>query len=112
MPRKVAAIEEKNTKGRHLGGKRKLGHAVGVDHSRSACPRWIGHGSKGNWPSECLRKLKAGEPLDYYNPDAPFNNVPHERDIAALVATALERGPGGADIVVVGAAGRTTVAEQ
>ena len=58
-----------------------------------------------------MRKLKAGEPLDYFNPDAPFNNVVHERDIAALVATALERGLGGADMVIAGAAGRTTIAE-
>jgi nucleoside-diphosphate-sugar epimerase len=74
-------------------------------------PAVIGRGSKGNWPSKCLRKLKAGEPLDYYNPDAPFNNVVQERDIAALVAAALERGLGGADMVVVGAAGRTTIAD-
>ena len=71
----------------------------------------IGRGSKRNWPSEALRKLKTGEPLDYFNPDAPFNNVVHERDIAALVATALERGLGGADMMVVGAAGRTTITE-
>jgi nucleoside-diphosphate-sugar epimerase len=74
-------------------------------------PAVIGRGSKRNWPSECLRKLKAGEPLDYFNPEAPFNNVVHERDIAALVATALERGLSGPDMVVVGAAGQTTVAE-
>jgi UDP-glucose 4-epimerase len=74
-------------------------------------PAVIGRGSKGNWPSECLRQLKAGEPLDYYNPDAPFNNVVHERDIAALVAAALERGLGGADMVVVGAAGQATIAD-
>ena len=74
-------------------------------------PAVIGRGSKRNWPSEALRKLKAGEPLDYFNPEAPFNNVVHERDIAALVAAALERGLGGTDMVVAGAAGRTTIAE-
>ena len=58
-----------------------------------------------------MRKLKAGEPLDYFNPDAPFNNAVHERDVAALVGAALQRGLNGADMVVVGAAGRTTIAE-
>jgi nucleoside-diphosphate-sugar epimerase len=74
-------------------------------------PAVIGRGSKRNWPSECLRKLKAGEPLDYFNPDAPFNNVVHEHDIAALVTAALERELAGADMVLAGAAGRTTVAQ-
>ena len=74
-------------------------------------PTVIGRGSKHNWPSEALRKLKAGEPLEYFNPDAPLNNVVHEGDVAALVAATLERGLGGADMVVVGAAGRTTTAE-
>jgi nucleoside-diphosphate-sugar epimerase len=74
-------------------------------------PAVIGRGSKRNWPSECLRKLKAGEPLDYFNAQAPFNNAVHERDIAALVAAALERGVSGPDMVLVGAAGRTTIAE-
>jgi nucleoside-diphosphate-sugar epimerase len=74
-------------------------------------PAVIGRGSKRNWPSEVLRKLKAGEPLDYFNPDAPFNNAVHERDVAALVSEALRKGPSGAEMVVVGAAGRTTVAQ-
>jgi UDP-glucose 4-epimerase len=73
-------------------------------------PAVIGRGSKRNWPSEALRKLKAGEPLDYFNPEAPFNNAVHERDIAALVGAALQRGLSGAEMVVVGAAGRTTIA--
>ena len=74
-------------------------------------PAVIGRGSKRNWPSECLRKLKAGEPLDYFNPEAPFNNVVHERDIAALVEAVLQRGLSGADMVIAGADGRTTIAE-
>ena len=74
-------------------------------------PAVIGRGSKRNWPSEALRKLKAGEPLDYFNPDAPFNNAVHERDVAALVGAALQRGLSGADMVVIGAAGRTTIGQ-
>jgi UDP-glucose 4-epimerase len=72
-------------------------------------PAVIGRGSKRNFPSECLRKLKAGEPLEFFNPEAPFNNVVHETDIAALVAAALQRGLTGAEMVVAGAAGQTTV---
>ncbi len=56
-------------------------------------PAVIGRGSTRNWPSECLRKLEAGEPLAYFNPDAPFNNVVHETDLAALVELVLARPP-------------------
>jgi nucleoside-diphosphate-sugar epimerase len=74
-------------------------------------PAVIGRGSKRNWPSECLRELMAGEPPEYFNPEAPFNNVVHESDIAALVAAALHHGLSGANMVIAGAAGRTTIAE-
>jgi UDP-glucuronate 4-epimerase len=74
-------------------------------------PAVIGRGSKRNWPSEALRKLKTSEPLEFFNAGAPFNNVVHESDIAALVATAIGRGLTGTDMVVVGASGRTTVGE-
>jgi UDP-glucose 4-epimerase len=73
-------------------------------------PAVVGRGSKRNWPSECLRKLKAGDPLEIFNPDTPFNNVVHERDVAALVMQALRRGLSGADIVLAGSAGKTTIA--
>jgi nucleoside-diphosphate-sugar epimerase len=95
-----------------LIGEKLLEEAAGALPSLSIrLPAVIGRGSKRNWPSECLRKLKAGEPLDYFNPEAPFNNVVHERDIAALVARSLERGLSAPDMVVLGAAGRTTIAE-
>jgi nucleoside-diphosphate-sugar epimerase len=95
-----------------LLGEKLLEEAAGSLPSLSIrLPAVIGRGSQRNWPSEALRKLKAGEPLDYFNPEAPFNNVVHERDIAALVATASQAGLSGPDMVVVGAAGRTTVAE-
>jgi nucleoside-diphosphate-sugar epimerase len=74
-------------------------------------PAVIGRGSKRNWPSECLRKLQGGEPLSFFNPQAPFNNLVHEADLARLVASALERGLEGYDDVVVAADGRITVGE-
>jgi UDP-glucose 4-epimerase len=73
-------------------------------------PAVVGHRSKRNWPSECLRKLKAGDPLEIFNPDAPFNNVVHERDVAALVIHALQRGLSGVETVLAGSAGKTTIA--
>ena len=73
-------------------------------------PAVVGRGSKRNWPSECLRKLTAGEPLEVFNPDTPFNNVVHERDVAALVINALQCGLFGAEIVLAGSAGKTTIA--
>lgn len=74
-------------------------------------PAVIGRGSKRNWPSECLRKLKSGEPLAAFNPEAPFNNLVHEADLAALVAAALGRGVSGATVGLAGSSGRTTVGE-
>jgi nucleoside-diphosphate-sugar epimerase len=95
-----------------LIGEKLLGESAGALPSLSIrLPAVIGRGSKRNWPSEALRKLKAGAPLDYFNPDAPFNNVVHERDLAALVTAALQRGLGGSDMVLAGATGRTTIAE-
>jgi UDP-glucose 4-epimerase len=73
-------------------------------------PAVIGRGSKRNWPSECLRKLKAGDPLEIFNPGTPFNNVVHERDVAALVIQALRKGLNEAEMVVAGSTGKTTIA--
>jgi nucleoside-diphosphate-sugar epimerase len=95
-----------------LLGEKLLQDAGGALPSLSIrLPAVIGRGSKRNWPSEALRKLKTGEPLDYFNPQAPFNNAVHERDVAGLVGAVLHGGLTGAEMVVVGAAGRTTVAQ-
>jgi len=71
-------------------------------------PAVIGRGSKRNWPSEVLRKLRADEDLSYFNPETPFNNVVHEADLAALAAKVIEDGLIGHDMVVAGSAGRIT----
>lgn len=95
-----------------LLGEKLLQEAAGALPSLSIrLPAVIGRGSKRNWPSEALRKLKAGEPLNYFNREAPFNNAVHERDVAALVGAVLQAGLRGAEMVVVGAAGRTTIAQ-
>lgn len=72
-------------------------------------PSVIGAGSKRNWPSESLRKLKAGEPLSYFSPDAAYNNAVHEADLSALIAGLLGQPMSGTDMVVLGAAGRARV---
>jgi nucleoside-diphosphate-sugar epimerase len=93
-----------------LAGERMLRDASGTLPSLSIrLPAVVGRGSKRNWPSECLRKLKAGDPLEIFNPDTPYNNVVHERDVAALVTQALRRGLSGAETVLVGSAGKTTI---
>ena len=53
--------------------------------------------------------MKVGEPLEFFNPEEPYNNVVHERDIATLIASVLKRGLSGSKMIVVGSAGRTTI---
>ena len=72
-------------------------------------PAVIGPGSKRNWLSECLRKLKAGEPLSYLNPQAYFNNACHVEDITQMIFKWLQKPQPGADMAVVGAAGKLLV---
>jgi nucleoside-diphosphate-sugar epimerase len=95
-----------------LLGEKLLQDAAGALPSLSIrLPAVIGRGSKRNWPSEVLRKLKADAPLEFFNPDAPFNNAVHERDVAALVGAALNRGLSGTEMAILGSAGRTSIAE-
>src|ERR1700722_167396 len=94
-----------------LLGEKLLQEAADVLPSLSIrLPAVIGRGSKRNWPSEVLRKLKADAPLEFFNPDTPFNNAVHERDVAALVCAALDRGLSRAEMVILGCAGRTSLA--
>lgn len=93
-----------------LAGEKLLQEVSGALPSLSIrLPAVVGRGSKRNWPSECLRKLKAGDPLEIFNPDTPYNNIVHERDVAALVTQALRRGLSGAETVLAGSAGKTTI---
>lgn len=74
-------------------------------------PAVIGPGSKRNWLSECVRKLKAGEPLSYVNPDALFNNACHIQDLAMLIHRWGIADQSGAQMTVVGAGGKMRVAD-
>jgi UDP-glucose 4-epimerase len=72
-------------------------------------PAVIGPGAKRNFLAVAADKLKAGQPISIFNPDSPFNNAVHSADLAALVATVLEKGWQGYDMLVLGAAGQTTI---
>ncbi len=72
-------------------------------------PAVIGPGAKRNFLAVAAARLKAGEPVSIFNPDAPFNNAVHSADLAALVATVLEKGWQGYDMLVLGAAGQMTI---
>jgi|JI10StandDraft_1071094.scaffolds.fasta_scaffold114704_2 UDP-glucose 4-epimerase len=72
-------------------------------------PAVIGPGAKRNFLAVAAARLKAGEPVSIFNPDAPFNNAVHSADLAALIATMLERGWQGYDMLVLGAAGQMSI---
>ena len=44
-------------------------------------PGTVGKGSHHNFLSDCLTRMRAGETLTAFNPDAPFNNIVHVRDL-------------------------------
>ncbi|MBL8703196.1 MAG: NAD(P)-dependent oxidoreductase [Rhodospirillales bacterium] len=72
-------------------------------------PAVIGPGAKRNFLAVAADKLKAGQPVSIFNPDSPFNNAVHSADLAAFVATVLEKGWQGFDMLVLGAAGQMTI---
>ncbi|MCC7045659.1 MAG: NAD(P)-dependent oxidoreductase [Alphaproteobacteria bacterium] len=93
-----------------LIGEALLGEAApGLSGLALRLPAVIGPGAKRNFLAEALRKMKAGEDVSIFNPDAPFNNAVHCADLGALVAGALRRGWQGYDMLVLGAAGMTTI---
>lgn len=72
-------------------------------------PAVIGPGAKRNFLAVAAARLKAGQSVSIFNPDAPFNNAVHSADLAALVATVLEKGWQGYEMLVLGAAGQMTI---
>lgn len=74
-------------------------------------PGVVGPASVRNWLSTVLAKARAGEPIEYYNPDARFNNAVHVDDLAAFVSALLDRDWCGFDVLTLGAGGETTVGE-
>lgn len=74
-------------------------------------PGVLGPGAHRNWLSQVAAKMLAGERIDAFSLDAPFNNAAHIDDIADLVVTVLGRSFAGADAVVLGAGGGIPVRE-
>ena len=72
-------------------------------------PAVIGPGAKRNFLAVAAGRLKAGEPVSIFNPDAPFNNAVHSADLGAFIAGLLEKGWRGYDMLVLGAAGQLTI---
>ena len=74
-------------------------------------PGVLGLGARRNFISETTQRLLRDEPVEAFNPEAPFNNAAHVDDLAAMFARLLERGLAGFDAVTVAAAGMTTIRE-
>lgn len=68
-------------------------------------PGVLGPGAHRNWLSNAAAKLMAGQTIQAFNLDGPYNNAVHVADLAALILRALENSPPGADAVVLGARG-------
>jgi nucleoside-diphosphate-sugar epimerase len=72
-------------------------------------PGIIGAGAGGNWVASVAAKIAAGQPITYFNPDAPFNNCVHIADLAALVVKFLEQGFAGYEAAIVCADGEVRI---
>lgn len=66
-------------------------------------PGVLGTGAKNPWLASVLRKLQAGEPVPYFNGDAPFNNAVHVEDLLRLIQSIPERDHKGHTVFVLGA---------
>jgi nucleoside-diphosphate-sugar epimerase len=72
-------------------------------------PGVIGRGAHRAWVPTMLERIRAGQELTIYNPDAPFNNAAHVDDLGYLVSELLCRDWAGFHAFPVGAAGSITV---
>ena len=66
-------------------------------------PGVVGPGAHRNWLATTLAKIRAGQSISVFNPDAPFNNVVHVADLATFIARILERGWRGYDLLTIAA---------
>lgn len=72
-------------------------------------PGVVGPGAHRNWLSISADKIKRGETVAAFDPEAKFNNAVHVADIAAFAARMIETGWTGHDAVILSAQGMTTV---
>jgi nucleoside-diphosphate-sugar epimerase len=72
-------------------------------------PAVVGPGAKRNWPAGVVERIRQGQAVSIFNPDAPFNNAVHIADLADLVIGLLTRDWSGFDAVTLGAAGTLSI---
>lgn len=73
-------------------------------------PGIIGRDSTRNWLSGVMARAKAQQPIEFYRPDAPFNNAVHVDDLCRFIVQCLERPDwDGHRVLTLAAAGMTTV---
>ncbi|MFQ5514336.1 MAG: NAD-dependent epimerase/dehydratase family protein [Myxococcota bacterium] len=74
-------------------------------------PGVVGVGARRNWLADVLGRLRLGQPVSIFNPDAWFNNAVHTDDLGRFVCGLLGQRWDGFDVVTLGAAGRMRIRE-
>ena len=68
-------------------------------------PGIVGRGATRNWIAGVLDKARAGQEIEIYNPDAPYNNIVLVDDLAGFCLSLIETGWDGSDSMVLGCGG-------
>jgi len=74
-------------------------------------PAVIGKGSKRNWPSEFLKKIKSEPSVSYFNPNSLFNNIIHIQDLATVISNVINFNIFNNNVFVVGSRLPVTIGE-
>jgi len=74
-------------------------------------PGVLAQGAREIWLAKVREKARAGETIEIYNPESPFNNAVHVRDLARFIVALGERGLEGAGAVTLGCAEAMPVGE-
>ena len=81
---------------------------------RTLCLRLPGILSKpecGPWLSQVLGRAQSGEPIEYFNPEAPFNSALDRDDLAEFIASLANREWMGHEVITLGASEAMPVRE-
>ncbi len=65
-------------------------------------PSVLGPGTENGWLTGVIGKMRLDEPVNFVNPDTPFNNAIHIDDLRALVLSLLDRPMTGATVANLG----------
>jgi len=94
-----------------------IGEELVREHStpmRTLCLRLPGILPKmegGPWLAKMLERARAGEPIEIFNPDAPFNNAVDREDLAEFIASLVGREWLGHEVITLGASEATPLRE-